>query len=208
MFARKHLIIAVVIACPVLYACSGQVEKKPQPVVQQRIPVRKDNTEASPLDKSPMDMSYFPNDYPIMKMSGKIKTPPVARLIYSRPSKDGRVIFGNLVKYGEPWRLGANEATEIEFFQDVLVQNRKVKKGRYVLYCIPYPDKWTIVLNSDLYVWGLKIHSAKDVARFDVPAQSTDHNYDIFTMDFEQAGAGTALVMAWDTVKASLPIRF
>ena len=68
------------------------------------------------LDKSPMDMSYSPQNYPIIKMNGKTTAQPVARVIYGRPQKAGRVIFGGIVAYDQIWRLGANEATEIEFF--------------------------------------------------------------------------------------------
>src|SRR5829696_7949404 len=67
------------------------------------------------VDVSPMDMSYFPVDYSKLKMAKQVDTPPVMRVIYSRPHKQGRQIFGKLLKYGQPWRLGANEATEIEF---------------------------------------------------------------------------------------------
>src|SRR5689334_10851929 len=52
-----------------------------------------------PVDISPMDMSYLPADYPILKMSGKTTKMPVARVIYSRPHRQGRKIFGTLLKY-------------------------------------------------------------------------------------------------------------
>ena len=83
---------------------------------------------APALDKSPMDMSYFPVDYPILKIQDKVTGPPVVRVLYSRPQKKGRVLFGDLVQYGQVWRLGANEATEIEFFKDVKIDEKKVKK--------------------------------------------------------------------------------
>jgi hypothetical protein len=41
-------------------------------------------------------------------------------LQYSRPSVRGRVIFGDLLPYGEIWRLGANENTKITCTQDIL----------------------------------------------------------------------------------------
>ena len=160
------------------------------------------------LDKSPMDIIYYPDDYPVLKMSGKIATPPVARVIYSRPQKDGRVIFGNVVKYNEHWRLGANEATEIEFFTDVTIQDKKIKKGRYIIYCIPYPDKWTIILNSELFVWGLQIHSSEDLYSFDIPASVSENIYEAFTMEFNPQDKGMQLVMAWDDRRAALPISF
>jgi len=80
-----------------------------------------------------MDMSYYPNGYPVLKIQDKITEPLIARVIYSRPQKNGRVIFGELLEYGKVWRLGANEATEIEFFKDVKNNNKKKKKGRYTM---------------------------------------------------------------------------
>ena len=89
------------------------------------------------LDQSPMDMAYYPDNYPMLKIQGKATEPLVARVIYSRPQKHNRTIFGDLVKYNEVWRLGANEATEIEFFQNVSINKSRIKKGRYTLYAIP-----------------------------------------------------------------------
>ena len=161
---------------------------------------------APSLDKSVLDMAYCPEEYPILKMSRKVKTLPIARVIYSRPLKDGRVIFGGVIKYGQPWRLGANEATELELFRDVTIMDQKVKKGRYVMYCIPYENKWTIVLNNDLFTWGLKINEELDEYRFDVPITHINLRYEVFTMEFETLKKGFTLNMAWDNVHASLPI--
>jgi hypothetical protein len=160
------------------------------------------------LDKSPMDMSYYPVDYPKLKMAGNTTDPLIARVIYSRPQKNGRTIFGDLIKYGSVWRLGANEATEIEFFKDVTITDKKVQKGRYVIYCIPQENTWTLVLNDDLYTWGLKIDSTKDEYKFNIPVAKTRFPYELFTMEFEKAGKGMQLIMEWDSVKASLPIKW
>jgi hypothetical protein len=160
------------------------------------------------IDISPMDMSYFPVDYPKRKMTHDITTPPVMRVIYSRPHKQGRVIFGSLQKYGEPWRLGANEATEIEFFQNLSIQGKKINPGRYIIYCLPYENKWTIVLNNDIYTWGLKIDSSKDLLKFDIPVKKTPVVFEYFTMVFQPISNGAELVMAWDDTEARLPINF
>lgn len=169
-------------------------------------PVEKDIQPG--LDKSPMDMCYYPIDYPKLKMSGNVSEPLIARLIYSRPQKNNRVIFGDLIKYGSFWRLGANEATEIEFFKDVNITGKRVQKGRYVIYCIPQPDNWTILLNSDLYTWGLKIDSTRDEYKFNIPVARTRFPYELFTMEFEKAEKGMQLNMEWDSLKASLPITW
>ncbi|MBC7826481.1 MAG: DUF2911 domain-containing protein [Chitinophagaceae bacterium] len=160
------------------------------------------------LDKSPLDMSYYPAEYPKLKMAGKAKEPVVARVIYSRPKKDGRVIFGDVLKYGSRWRLGANEATEIEFFKDVTIQNNLIKKNRYIVYCIPYENKWTIVFNNDLFTWGLKIDSTKDVYKFDIPVLKSQYPMEYFTMEFEQKDSGMQLIMEWDIIKTMLPITY
>ena len=160
------------------------------------------------LDKSPMDMCYYPIDYPKLKMSGNVSEPLIARLIYSRPQKNNRIIFGDLIKYGSTWRLGANEASEIEFFKEVKITGKKVQKGRYVIYCIPQENNWTIVLNSDLYTWGLKIDSTQDQYKFNIPVAKTRFPYELFTMEFEKADKGMQLNMEWDSMKASLPITW
>lgn len=186
-------------------------ERAPRPApAQSNTPTAssKDPTIAVNIDKSPLDMCYYPDDYPQLKMSGRAREPLVARVIYSRPKKEGRVIFGDVLKYGSRWRLGANEATEIEFFKDVTIQNKVINKDRYVIYCIPFEDKWTIVLNTDLFTWGLKIDSSKDVHRFDVPIAKAQYAMEYFTMGFEKNDSGMQLVMAWDTVKAILPIKY
>lgn len=159
------------------------------------------------LDKSPMDMSYWPNNYPDLKWKGKAKAMPVARVIYGRPLKNGRNIFGNIQKYGEVWRLGANEATEIEFFSNVKIGGKLVNKGRYTMYCIPYENKWTLIFNRDNYSWGhFKYNPKKDVVRKDVDLDKSNDIVEAFTMYFEETRTGANLIFLWDDLKAVLPI--
>ena len=160
------------------------------------------------VDISPMDMSYFPIDYPKLKMGNVIKTSPLARVIYSRPHLTGRKLFQNLLKYDEPWRLGANESTELDLYTDAIVQDKKIKEGRYVLYCLPQPDNWTIIINSNIDSWGLHPDSAKDVARFVIPVKQTGNHLEYYTMMFEKTADGADLLMAWDNLEARLPFKF
>lgn len=159
------------------------------------------------LDKSPMDMVYYPTNYPILKIQEKVTTPPVARAIYSRPQTANRTIFGELIEYGKVWRLGANEATEIEFFKDVKIGGKKVPKGRYTLYALINPTEWTMILNKETDTWGSFNYSEKkDVARVTVPVQALDRVVDAFGLFFEKTGANIALVVEWDKVKVAMPI--
>lgn len=160
-------------------------------------------------DKSPMDVSYFPNLYPLLKIQDKVTEPPVARVIYSRPQKNGRVVFGELLEYGKLWRLGANEATEIEFFRDVKINEVKIKKGRYTMYGIPNIDKWTLIINKDTDTWGsFKYNASNDVVRMDVAVQKQTVMLEEFAMAFDKTETGAGLVIAWEDVKVNLPIVF
>ena len=158
-----------------------------------------------PLDKSPMDMSYYPDRYPILKFQKRDSEPLVMRVIYSRPQMNGRKVFGDLQKFGEVWRLGANEATEIQFFKDVWINNKKIKKGRYTLYCIPFEDRWTLMINKDTDVWGLKYDSTMDLIRADVPVEKNSST-EALTIVFTKSDTGADMLIFWGDVKTTLPI--
>ncbi len=164
-----------------------------------------------PLDKSPMDMSYYPSNYPIMRIQpSKVTEPLIARVIYSRPSKNGRKIFGELVEDGKVWRLGANEATEVEFFRDVKIGGKIVKKGRYTLYALENSSKWTMIVNKDTDIWGaFKYDASKDVARVDCTVNHSSEIVESFSMYFDKAtDKSIYLVMAWDDEVVKLPISW
>lgn len=206
----KNLLLPVLFLF-VLASCN----KKQKPDLTRRIIDSATAAEKNPYsaeDQSQMDMSYFPADYPLEKMNRTDSMPPVARVIYSRPHKKGRSIFGNtpqsLCQYGKEWRLGANEATEIDFFKNVNINGKNIAKGSYVIYCIPESDKWTIVLNTNLYTWGLHMDESKDIFRTDIPVMEQSPALEDFTMVFSDAKYGANLLMAWDNVKAILPIEF
>ena len=160
------------------------------------------------VDVSPMDMCYFPVDYPKLKMVGQADPLPLARIIYSRPHLQGRKLFEAVLKYGEPWRLGANEATELQLFKAATINDKKIPAGRYIVYCIPQPDKWTIVLNSNIDCWGLKQDASKDVVRIETTSKKTIQRLEYFTMLFEKTDAGADLLMAWDDTEVRLPFSF
>jgi Protein of unknown function (DUF2911) len=160
------------------------------------------------LDKSPMDMSYYPVNYPILKIQDKATEPVVVRLIYSRPQLNGRKVFGELQEYGSVWRMGANEATEIEFYKDVKINGTKIKKGRYTLYAIPFPDKWTLIVNKETDIWGsFRYDQSKDVLRTDLPVTKNELT-EALTIVFDKSPTGANMNVYWDDVKVSLPIVF
>ena len=160
-----------------------------------------------PLDKSPMDLSYYPANFPVLKIQDKVTEPLLVRVLYSRPRREGRNIFGGLVEYGKIWRLGANEATEIEFFKAVRINGKKIHKGRYTLYAIASETSWTIIVNKDTDTWGhFKYDIKKDVVRITVPIQKTNDPVEAMVMAFEKTTTGIQLVIAWDNIKVAVPI--
>lgn len=175
------------------------------------VSVKAQNGKLPPVDKSPMDMCYYPPNYPILKIQDKAVEPLLARIIYSRPQKNGREVFGDLIDFGEIWRLGANEATELELYKDCKLGNAKIKKGRYSIYAIPNTGKWTIIVNKETDTWGaFKYDASKDVARIDVNAEVQTESAEDFSMYFEK-GVNSATVLLnifWDHYKVAIPFVF
>ncbi|MGC4100585.1 DUF2911 domain-containing protein [Ferruginibacter sp.] len=202
------LTVAITVA---LFSCSSAPTVNNPEIIK---PVIEPPNPYAAVDKSPMDISYYPVNYPTQLMSGNDSGSLMARVIYSRPQKNGRVVFGSeappkcVQQYGAYWRLGANEASEIEFFRPAIIQGKKIPKGRYIIYCIPLENTWTIVLNTNLFSWGLHPDTAKDIAKFEIPVQRSERNIEFFTMVFQQLDKGAGLLMAWDNVKAVLPLSF
>jgi hypothetical protein len=159
------------------------------------------------VDKSPMDMIYYPVNYPVLKIQDKATDPLVARVIYSRPKKEGRTVFGGLVGYGKVWRLGANEATEVEFYKSVTIGGKKIAAGRYTLYALVNEKSWTFIINKETDTWGaFKYDASKDVAKVDVPVEATPEPVETLSMTFTKSGNNFNLVVAWEKVKVTLPI--
>jgi Protein of unknown function (DUF2911) len=146
------------------------------------------------------------------------------RVVYSRPYKRGRNnIFGTkesgaVVPFGERWRTGANEATEITVTRDVLVAGQKLPAGTYSLSTTPGPDTWKVHFNSRLGLDGLGIFAndtltpvdlaPTDVLVVSVPVSqlAEDQEVDQLTFEFRKAGMGTEMVLRWIRTEVSVPI--
>lgn len=135
---------------------------------------------------------------------------------YCQPYKKDRLIFGTksegaLVPFGEKWRTGANEATEISFSKDVTIGGQTLPAGRYSLYTIPEASKWTVVFNSKLDYWGAEIggdpfDETLDVLRVPASVQTGMPEKEQFTISFDEAGDGVNLHFEWDDTRATLTV--
>lgn len=159
------------------------------------------------LDRSPMDMAYFPNNF---AHDRKPADKPVIRVTYSRPAKGGRAIFGQLVPYHKVWRTGANEATEIKIYQDIQFGGKAVKAGTYSLFTIPDEQEWDIILSSDLDYWGAYSYNDKDdVIRVKAPSKQVTTPVENFTIQFEKSSATQGMMkLAWDKTVVEIPFTY
>jgi hypothetical protein len=148
------------------------------------------------LDKSPMDIASFPSNY---RVSEK-----VIKILYSRPQLKGRSLE-KLAPLGKKWRTGANEATEVTFYKDVVFGGTAVKAGIYTMYAIPGKTTWTVALSSQLNVWGVYFHKDEnDVAKVTIPVKQTEENLDVFSIAIDE---DMTINMGWGTTLISIPVQ-
>lgn len=159
------------------------------------------------VDASPADIVYFPLNTPKAKNGEPDK--PIIKIVYSRPQKKGREIFGVLEQYGKVWRFGANENTEIKFYQKVVIGGRKIKAGTYSIFAIPNKDVWTIIINTQTDKWGAFYYDqSKDIVRVNVPVKALTKPLEFFSLTFSPKDTGASLIIGWDKTQVELPISF
>ena len=132
------------------------------------------------------------------------------KIVYGQPYKKGRDIFGGLIPYGEIWRTGANEATEMTTTKDIRFAGEPLPAGTYALFSIPERDQWTIILNSRLGQWGAFEYDPQyDVLRAQVPAVKTNQIVEAFTVQFDEVKNNETLIrLSWDSTRVRIPIGF
>ncbi len=126
---------------------------------------------------------------------------------YCQPYKKGRKVFGGLVPYGKVWRTGANEATVIDFDENIIVAGQPLDKGEYSLWTIPSQDGWIVIFNSETGQWGTSYDQTKDVLR--VPVASRKHTpvSEQFYINFRPATNGAEMILVWDETEVIVPIQ-
>ncbi|TAF32287.1 MAG: DUF2911 domain-containing protein [Cytophagales bacterium] len=133
------------------------------------------------------------------------------KITYGRPSVKGRTgqIWGKLVPYGSVWRTGANEATVIEFEDDVKLGNKNLKAGKYALLTVPQKKgEWLVILNKDTALWGVDNYDATK-NEFTASAQVAKNTF-TETMTFEIGDLlpnSAVLIMRWENLALRIPIE-
>ena len=126
---------------------------------------------------------------------------------YGRPYKKGRVVFGELEKFGKVWRVGADQATQITFNQDTKFGGQAVPKGTYAMFALVEEKEWTIILNSVLGQWGAYSYDKnkdKDVVKVKVPVKKVADVVEQLTIKADDK----VLTISWDQTQVSVPLSF
>ncbi len=143
-------------------------------------------------------------------------------VVYSRPYKrDRENIFGTkeaeaLVPYGEIWRTGANEATQITITKDVTVAGKPLAAGTYTLFTTPGEKQWQVHFNSKLGMWGTygpgadgKFGPAFDadlnVLSVTVDASQLEEEVEQLTLAMKDTEGGSDLVLQWLNTEVRVP---
>ena len=147
------------------------------------------------------------------------------KVTYGRPYDRDRVIFGApsdsappLVPYGQLWRTGANEATELTTTGPLHVAGERLETGTYAIFTEPGPDQWVIHFSPQLGLDGTgritpegefmpNVYDPdQDVLVVEAPASELEEEVQQLTMMFESTDAGADLVLRWETTEVRVPI--
>ncbi len=133
-------------------------------------------------------------------------------LTYGRPySKDPhsgetRVIWGKLVPWDKPWRMGADEATTITTEQPLMIGDTTIPAGKYTLYLVPSENGTSkLAFCKKTGQWGVPVDTADDLARVDVTKESLDTDVPQFTMAVDtNTGGGGKISLKWEKTQYSV----
>lgn len=149
-----------------------------------------------------------PEPSPIGEVEQKIGLTKV-EIEYSRPGKKGREIFGKLVPYGKMWRTGANASTKFEISDDITINGKELKKGKYALYTIPGESEWTIIFHKNLSYWGVGDYKEEeDALRITAKPMKTAATIETLTFEFGHfTTTGGKLMLMWDNTAVTMDIE-
>ncbi|MEX1192186.1 MAG: DUF2911 domain-containing protein [Brumimicrobium sp.] len=131
-------------------------------------------------------------------------------LDYSRPSVRNRVIFGELLPYGEMWRTGANKNTMLSFDTDVNFGGKEVEAGNYAVFTKINKDSWDIFLYSETENWGVPENwdEEKVVATISSPVKKSKAKTETFTISFDKLSTDQFMLnFSWDEVITGVEVK-
>ena len=148
-----------------------------------------------------------PQSSPLAKVEQVVGLTTV-QLEYYRPSAKGRTVYGDLVPYGKNWRTGANGNSTVSFSDDVTIDGKVLKKGKYAIFTTPKADNWDIYFYSDTNNWGLpeKWDDSKVALKLTVKPETLSKSVESFTIALNNlTNESGTLDISWERTNVSIP---
>lgn len=148
-----------------------------------------------------------PKASPVAKIQQKVGLADI-QIDYSRPGAKGRVIYGDLIPYGQMWRLGANENTKITSSEALIFGKDTLAAGTYALFAKPGQTNWELYFYADYSNWGLPEpwDATKVVLQTTAAVQKTqDFQENLFIGIDALNNNGGVLQIIWENTKVTLP---
>jgi Protein of unknown function (DUF2911) len=162
---------------------------------------------AAILPVSAQERRVSPHETFNARVSGDRITVTYGRPYTVKPgTSDVRKIWGGLVSYGEPWRLGADEATLLITQKPLEIGGKTIPAGAYTLYMVPQENGPSqLAFSTALGGWGIPVDTSHDLARVDLTKTDLDHAVNQFTMAITKNSSGGLLKLSWETTEFSVP---
>lgn len=129
------------------------------------------------------------------------------RIDYSRPSKRGRIIYGEVVPWNRVWRTGANEPTKLTIDNSIYFDGKEVPPGTYSLFTLPAKEGWTLIINKQTNMWGTDYDSTYDLLRVPMKSKSLKESVEMMTIGLSEKNKKGILSVSWDKTKLCVPFK-
>jgi hypothetical protein len=134
-------------------------------------------------------------------------------ITYGRPytvkpgTTEVRKIWGGLVPWDKPWRMGADEVTLLVTEQPIVLDGKTVPAGTNTLYMAPSENGTSqLVISTRTSGWGIPVDTAHDLAKVDLKKEALDKSVDQFTMAIDKGESGGGVIkLSWEKTQFSVP---
>lgn len=149
-------------------------------------------------------------------------------ILYGRPIKRGRdVLGGSGASYGKianpdspVWRAGANQSTRLKNDVPLVINNKTIAPGEYLMFIDLKPGDWTLILSTwpaqtrydpsnKQALWGAFGYTPdKDVVRAPMTLGTLPFSMEQLTWAFtDMTDTGGKITIMWDKNIASVPFK-
>jgi tetratricopeptide (TPR) repeat protein len=148
-----------------------------------------------------------PKSSPLAKIEQKVGLADIS-IYYSRPGKKDRVIFGDVVPFGEIWRFGANENTKITSSDALIFGKDTLKAGTYAIFTKPNKENWEVYFYTETTNWGTpeKWDEQKVALKLTSPVVAINDVVENLTISLDNLqNSGATLQFTWDKTRINIP---